>query len=66
MILGVFFKQNSYLDKYGTNKTGGGLAKYILKRTIEDKNWRVLLRFVPDMAVRFIGMKVGKINGVRE
>lgn len=60
---GVFFKENSYLDKYGTNKTGGGLAKYILKRAIQDKNIKVIIEFVPNMAVRFIGMKMGKIKG---
>lgn len=59
---GMFFKQNSYLDKYGTNKAGGGLAKYILKRAIQDKNLKVLIRFVPDMAARFLGMKMGKRN----
>lgn len=60
---GVFFKQNSYLDKYGTNKTGGGLAKYILKRAIEDRNFKVILGFLPNMMIRFFGMKMGKING---
>lgn len=57
---GKFFKQNRYLDKYGTNKTGGGLAKYILKRAIEDKNIGVMIEFIPNMAARFIGMKMGK------
>ena len=57
---GRFFKQENYLDKYGTNKSGGGLAKYILKRAIQDKNIKVLLRFIPDMAARFLGMKMGK------
>ena len=60
---GRFFKQNSYIDKYGTNKSGGGLAKYILKRAIQDRNIKVLLRFIPDMSARFIGMKVGKNHG---
>lgn len=60
---GIFFKENNYLDKYGTNKTGGGLAVYILKRAFEEKNVKVLLRFLPDMAARFLGMKVGKIKG---
>ena len=60
---GRFFKQNSYLDQYGTNKSGGGLAKYILKRAIQEKNIKVLLRFIPDMFARFIGMKMGKRNG---
>ena len=59
-LTGKFFKQNSYLDNYGTNKSGGGLAKYILKRAIEEKNIKVLLNFIPNMAARFIGMKVGK------
>ena len=59
---GRFFKQNNYLDKYGTNKTGGGLAKYILKRAFQDRNWRVLVRFLPDMMARFVGMKVGKMS----
>ena len=59
---GVFFKQNSYLDKYGTNRTGGGLAIYILKRAIQDKNVNVLLEFLPNMIVRFCGMRKGKKN----
>ena len=63
---GVFYAQNDYLDKYGTIKTGGGLAKYVLKRAIKDKNWKVLLRFIPDMSARFIGMKMGKMNGKRQ
>ena len=62
-LTGQFFKQNSYLDQYGTNKSGGGLAKYILKRAIQDRNIKVLLRFIPDMSARFIGMKMGIING---
>ena len=62
---GLFFKQNTFIDKYGTNKSGGGMAVYILKRAIKDKNWKVLLEFFPNMMVRFIGMKVGKINGKR-
>lgn len=60
-LTGKFFKENSYLDKYGTNLSGGGLAKYILKRAIQDKNIKVLIRYPFDMAVRLIGMKVGKM-----
>lgn len=59
-LTGRFFKENSYIDNFGTNKSGGGLAKYILKRAIKDKNIKVLIRFVPDMAARYIGMKAGK------
>lgn len=59
-LTGKFFKENSYLDNYGTTKSGGGLAKYILKRAIQDKNIKVLINFIPNMAARYIGMKVGK------
>lgn len=61
-LTGKFFKQNSYLDNYGTNKSGGGLAMHILKRAIQDKNVKVLIRFPFDMGARFIGMKVGKLG----
>lgn len=57
---GKFFKENSYLNNYKVNQAGGSLAKYILKRAWQDKNWKVLFQFLPNMVVRFIGMKVGK------
>lgn len=38
------------------------MAKYVFKRAIQDKNWSVLISFVPNMAARFIGMKVGRIT----
>lgn len=60
--IGKFFKQNDYLDKYQTTKTGGSMAKYILKRAFEDKNYIVLLEFIPNMCARFFGMKIGKIK----
>lgn len=58
---GKFFKENSYLNNYKVNQAGGSMAKYVLKRAIQDKNVGVLIRFIPNMAARFIGMKVGKI-----
>ena len=60
---GVFFKLNDYLNKYKVNQAGGGMAIYVLKRALKDRNFKVLLRFIPDMTVRFIGMKMGKYNG---
>ena len=60
-LTGEFFKENSYLDQYGTNKAGGGLAKYVLKRALKEGNIKVLIRFPFDMGARFIGMKIGKI-----
>ena len=62
---GIFFKENKYLDKFGTNSTGGGMAKYIIKRSLQDKNIKVIIRFLPDMMARFIGMKMGKFKGVK-
>ena len=60
---GLFFGMNRFIDEYGTTNAGGGLAKYILKRAIQDKNIKVLLNFIPNMAVRYIGMKKGKKDG---
>lgn len=59
-LTGNFFKQNRYLDQYGINKSGGGLAKYILKKALKDKNIKVLFRYPFDMGIRYVGMKVGK------
>ena len=59
---GKFFKENDYLNKYKVNQAGGSLAIYILRRAWQDKNWKVLIKFIPNMAVRFIGMKVGKLT----
>ncbi|MCD7929412.1 MAG: hypothetical protein LUF86_04545 [Clostridiales bacterium] len=58
---GVFFKHNKYLDKYKTDSSGFDLALYVLKRILEEKNWNALLKFIPNMAARYLGMKVGKI-----
>lgn len=60
---GIFFGMNSFIDNYGTTKSGGSLAKYILKRAFQDRNIKVLINFIPNMAVRYIGMKKGKKYG---
>lgn len=57
---GRFFKENKYFDNYKINKLGGNLAKYILKRAIQDKNFRVFINYIPNMIVRLVGMQVGK------
>ena len=61
--IGRFFKGNSYLNHYKITQTGGDMAKYILKRAVQDKNITVLLKYIFNMAVRLIGMKIGKIKG---
>lgn len=59
-LAGQFFKENNYLDCYGTNNSGFKLAKYVFKRIIEDRRGDLLLRFPFDMGARFIGMKAGR------
>lgn len=59
-LCGEFFKQESYLNGYGTNESGAALALYVCKRALEEKNVSVLIKIIPNMAVRFIGMKAGK------
>ena len=61
-LTGQFFKDNNYLNTYKVNKAGGNMAKYVLKRAMQDKNFGVLVKYLPNMGARYIGMKVGKIN----
>ena len=58
---GKFFKENSYLNNYKVNQVGGNMAVYVLKRAIQEKNWDVIVKYIPNMMARFIGMKMGKI-----
>lgn len=60
---GLFFAMVPEINKYSQTKAGGGLAKYILKNSIKEKNIKVLIRFIPDMIIRYVGMKKGKIDG---
>ncbi len=59
-LTGIFFKENSYLDNYGTNSSGADLAKYVLKRIVQEKNIKMFFRYPFDMAARLFGMKAGK------
>ena len=59
-LTGEFMKMNPEIAKYGINKAGDRMAKQILRRALKDGNWRVVVRYIPDMAARFVGMKVGK------
>jgi rhamnosyltransferase len=60
-LTGKFFKENSYLDNYGTTNSGAKLAKYVLKRIIQEHRLDLLFRYPFDMAARFLGMKAGTI-----
>lgn len=60
-LTGRFFKQNDYLNQYKVNNSGAGMAKYVFKRAMEEKNWSVLLKFLFNMMARFFGMEIGKL-----
>ncbi|CAI3633098.1 rhamnosyltransferase [Clostridium neonatale] len=57
---GVFFKQNPHLKKYKGNESGFALAKYVFKRSLEEKNIKVLFNLLPNFGVRFIAKFLGE------
>lgn len=57
---GVFFKENPYLKKYKGNESGFALAKYVFKRSLEEKNIKVLFNLLPNFGVRFIAKFLGE------
>lgn len=59
-LTGIFFKENSYLNKFSKHSAGKKLAWYIFKNALYDWNFKVMLRFFPDMFTRYIGLYVGK------
>lgn len=59
-LTGRFFKENKYLDQYGTTGSGAKLAKYVLKRILQEGRFVLLLRYPFDMGARWVGMKVGE------
>lgn len=62
---GKFFAMNAELDQYQTKRTGAGLARYVLKRAVSEKNWPVLRAYLPNMVARYVGMQNGKRAGRR-
>lgn len=59
-LTGKFMKENSYLDQYGTTSSGANMAKYVLKRILQEKRFSLLFRYPFDMGARYLGMKAGK------
>ncbi|BBK78188.1 glycosyltransferase [Clostridium butyricum] len=57
---GIFFKQNKYFKDYKSNESGVDLAKYVFKRSIEEKNFKVAISVLPNFAVRFIAKLIGE------
>lgn len=59
-LTGVFFKENPVFNHYKSTETGLKLAVYVFIDILKHFDIISLIRFVPDMAVRYIGMKKGK------
>ena len=59
-LTGEFMKMNPEIAKSGVNAAGGGMAKYIFKRAWQERNFKVLAKFLPNMGARYIGMRRGR------
>lgn len=59
-LTGKFMKMNPEIASSGVNAAGGGMAKYIFKRAWQERNFKVLAGFLPNMGARYLGMKRGK------
>ena len=57
---GQFFADNDYLNEYDSNKSGFTLAKYVLRRAMSEHAVVAVIKWLPDMAARYLGMKAGK------
>ena len=57
---GIWFKEHSEFNNYKTTDTGLKLALYVLGQALIHFNIPVLLRWLPDMTARYVGMKKGK------
>lgn len=59
-LTGEFMKMNPEIAKSGVNAAGGGMAKYIFKRAWQERNFKVLAKFLPNMGARYLGMRRGR------
>ena len=60
---GEWFARHPEFDAYKTTDSGLKLSLYVFKRALLGFNIPVLLRFLPDMSARYLGMKKGKKRG---
>lgn len=56
---GVFLKQHKYIQEAGDTKSAIDLLKFIINKSIEEKNISVLLQILPNFTVRYIANKLG-------
>lgn len=59
-LTGEFMKMNPEIASAGVNAAGGGMAKYIFKRAWQERNFKVLAGFLPNMGARYLGMRRGR------
>lgn len=57
---GKFYKLVKIFDEYKSTNTGLNLALFVLKKAFVSFDIPVLFRWLPDMAVRYLGMRRGK------
>lgn len=57
---GRFYNDVKLFNGYHSSETGYKLAMYVLKRCLKDFNIIGLIRWLPDMAMRYLGMKRGR------
>lgn len=57
---GRFYNTVKIFDGYHSSESGAALARYVLKRCLKDFYIIGLLRWLPDMAMRYLGMKRGR------
>jgi len=59
--IGCFFGKNRYFKNFKTTKEGKKQTKFILYNLIK-RNPLLMSRFIAEVAVKFIGFKIGKIK----
>lgn len=57
---GVFHSKVKVFDEYKSTDSGVKLALYVLKQALKHFDIPVLLRWLPDMTARYLGMKKGR------
>lgn len=62
VLIGNFFRDFPEFQNYRDYSTAADLAKYVLVNAVKEVNVLVLLRFLPNMMVRYFGKKRGMKN----
>ena len=57
---GKFYKEIKIFDEYKSTNSGMSLAFYVLGQALKHFDIPVLIKWLPDMAARYLGMRKGK------